>query len=407
MNEERDVIVIGAGPAGWTAAASLASRGLGVSLVAPTPEQPWRQNFGVWAHEVADNDVRACFEATWACPMVVVPGSERALDARYARLSTPALQGMLRARAADAGVRTVRAAVSDLRHDATGTAVGLADGTSLRARVVVDASGAQSAFVARTSDRVPAVQTAVGWLCEVPRHPFRPGEMLLMDWTAATDDAEGPPSFLYAMPLGADRLFVEETSLAARPAVPFDLLRGRLGARLARLGIQVTRVVDHEHCWIPMGTALPRKDQRTIGFGAAASMVHPATGYQIARVLAQADPLADAVLAGLSDGPDAAAARAWHTLWPADRVRAWELYTFGLTFLTGLDTRQVQSFFRAFFALSDADWQLYLSGTASSSQLARIMRDVFLRLDADLRWRLVRLSAGPSALPLLHAAAAR
>ena len=39
------------------------------------------------------------------------------------------------------------------------------------------------------------------------------------------------PSFLYAMPLGGERVFLEETCLVARPALPFATLKRRLERR--------------------------------------------------------------------------------------------------------------------------------------------------------------------------------
>lgn len=47
------------------------------------------------------------------------------------------------------------------------------------------------------------------------------------------------PSFLYAMPLGGSRVFLEETCLVARPALPFATLKRRLERRCAALGIKV------------------------------------------------------------------------------------------------------------------------------------------------------------------------
>ncbi len=50
------------------------------------------------------------------------------------------------------------------------------------------------------------------------------------------------PSFLYAMPLGGKRVFLEETCLVAKPALPFAVLKRRLTRRLKAMGISVTKV---------------------------------------------------------------------------------------------------------------------------------------------------------------------
>lgn len=45
------------------------------------------------------------------------------------------------------------------------------------------------------------------------------------------------------MPFSATRVFLEETSLVARPAVPFPELKRRLDARMAHMGIKVSQAV--------------------------------------------------------------------------------------------------------------------------------------------------------------------
>lgn len=59
---------------------------------------------------------------------------------------------------------------------------------------------------------------------------------------------------------------------------------------------QVNSVVEEEYCLIPMGGVLPRRDQRVIGIGGTAGMVHPSTGYMVARTLGAVPQLADRVV---------------------------------------------------------------------------------------------------------------
>ena len=47
------------------------------------------------------------------------------------------------------------------------------------------------------------------------------------------------PSFLYAMPVGGRRVFLEETCLVAKPALPFATLKRRLQRRLSAMGLKV------------------------------------------------------------------------------------------------------------------------------------------------------------------------
>jgi lycopene beta-cyclase len=191
------------------------------------------------------------------------------------------------------------------------------------------------------------------------------------------------------MPFSSTRIFLEETSLVARPIVPFDILKKRLEKRLAHLGIKVVAVEDEEYCAIPMGGTLPKLPQRVIGVGGTAGMVHPSTGYMVSRVLGAAPMVADAIVeqlcaprdravdanAGAERAPkdDAAAAAAaaavWAAMWPPARVRQREFFDFGMEVLLKLDLEETREFFSAFFSLSDFHWQGFLSSRLSFIEL--------------------------------------
>lgn len=49
--------------------------------------------------------------------------------------------------------------------------------------------------------------------------------------------------------------------------------------------MQVNLIVEEEYCLIPMGGVLPQRTQRVIGVGGTAGLVHPSTGYMVARTL--------------------------------------------------------------------------------------------------------------------------
>jgi lycopene cyclase-like protein len=127
-----------------------------------------------------------------------------------------------------------------------------------------------------------------------------------------------PPTFLYAMDLGDDVYFVEETSLALAPALPFPLLEDRLRRRLAHRGVAVREVQHEEFCLFPMNPPLPDLGQRVVGFGGAAGMVHPASGYLVGSLLRRAPDLAAAIASALARGLRGAdlSHGAWQGLWP-------------------------------------------------------------------------------------------
>ena len=56
-------------------------------------------------------------------------------------------------------------------------------------------------------------------------------------------------------------------------------------------------MIEEEWSYIPVGGPLPIAHQTVTAFGAAANLVHPATGYSIARSLREAPGMADAVAA--------------------------------------------------------------------------------------------------------------
>lgn len=176
----------------------------------------------------------------------------------------------------------------------------------------------------------------------------------------------------------------------ARPIVPFSDLKARLEARLDHLGIKIKSMEEEEYCAIPMGGILPRVPQRVIGVGGTAGMVHPSTGYMIARVLGAAPTVADAIVEQLSsksdramdaakgengsaprteEEADAMAAAVWAAMWPRQRVRQRAFFDFGMEVLLKLDLEETREFFAAFFSLSDFHWHGFLSSRLSFVEL--------------------------------------
>ena len=82
-------------------------------------------------------------------------------------------------------------------------------------------------------------------------------------------------------------------------------------------------MIEEEWSYIPVGGPLPLASQTVTAFGAAANLVHPATGYSIARSLREAPDLAVAMAAILKRQlPVRETAEAvWDSLWPAEKRR--------------------------------------------------------------------------------------
>lgn len=400
MTEVYDIGVLGSGPAALSIAAACSGRGASVMLVAPEPEAFWLPNYCLWADELPPALV-GLTEHLWPKAYIATPLGSRNLDRAYVKLSTLALQtyfwNALRCGSADVVPRRA----SRLDHRPGETRIHVDDGSTHRARVVVDASGATTRFVRRVHRRSPAFQTAYGLTLHAPDHEFDPQQMVLMDFGPGSSDATEPPSFLYALPLGGGRLFLEETSLARRPAMPLEVLRARLQVRLASLGLERAERIGEEHCSIPMGVGLPAPGQPLVPFGASASMVHPASGYLISQVFRKADPIAKAILEALdSSGTDAAVAAGNATLWPRAQRTVWELYGFGLETLVDMNATEIARFFDSFFQLPSEAWSGFLAGTLAPSELGVVMTRLFRSLPASVRWHLVRRGLSGGAAPL-------
>jgi len=392
MGVTRDIAILGSGPAALSIGAALARFGCEVTLIAPKPHAPWKANYCLWTDEVPER-VASAVERAWPAVAVATDRGERRLGRGYSKFDGRALADSLWTDLRTGGARVVDGRAVSIEHESDASRITIEAGAREHARVVIDASGAGTPFVVRSSRRIPAHQVAYGVFLEAPAHRFDPDCAVLMDFRAADGHAAEPPSFLYALPLEGDRLFIEETSLAHRPPVSFELLRTRLGARLRSWGLGGCEVLGEEHCVIPMGVPLPTPHQPLVPFGAAASMVNPASGYSIAHALRKAEPVALSITRALATGGRTAAIAAGNsTVWPDADRSAWDLYAVGLESLVDMNAKQTSAFFDGFFEMPEEDWSGILSGTLSPREVGGAMARVFRTVPPSVRWHLVTRS---------------
>ena len=384
-----DVLIVGNGPAGLAAAAACCDIGLCVSVLGLDFDAEWPNTYGIWEDELAPLGLGQALAMRW--PQATVHLGEptpRRIARAYGRLDNHRLRHCLLERVARGGGCLRAGKAAHVEHDGAGSVVTTAEGARLPARLVIDASGHRPALLSHVSTG-PAYQAAYGVLGHFSAPPVEPGSMVLMDYRDDhLPDTSADGTFLYAMDLGGGRFFVEETSLARRPALGFDVLEARLRRRLGAAGVAPTQILAVERCLFPMGQPLPSRRQRVVGYGAAAGMVHPATGYQVGAALQRAPRLASALASALQArgaSPASVAAAGWAAVWPDDLVRQRALHELGLEALLLLDGAQLRTFFGAFFDLPMVRMSGYLSGAGSAQALATTMLMLFARAPWGLR----------------------
>lgn len=369
-----DLAVVGGGPAGLAVAQQVSEAGLSVCSIDPSPKLIWPNNYGVWVDEFEAMDLLDCLDTTWPGAVVFIDDqSKKNLDRPYGRVNRKLLKSKMLQKCILNGVKFHQAKVIKVIHEESKSLLVCSDGVTVQAAVVLDATGFSRCLVQYDKPYNPGYQVAYGILAEVEDHPFDVDKMVFMDWRDShlksdiklQERNSKIPTFLYAMPFSANRIFLEETSLVARPGLPMEDIQERMVARLRHLGIQVKSIEEDEYCVIPMGGPLPVLPQRVVGIGGTAGMVHPSTGYMVARTLAAAPIVANSIVRYLNSdrglSGNELSSEVWRDLWPIERRRQREFFCFGMDILLKLNLPATRRFFDAFFDLEPRYWHGFLS----------------------------------------------
>ncbi len=335
------MIGVGGGPAGWALAWACARRAHAVTVV--TPGHRWHATYGMWADETPLLPPGSQWITT------TIRGGNRVLPREYAVLDNDSVL----AACAHPDIDVVKARATAM----TATEATLTTGET-RHGMVFDATGARRGGIE---------QTAYGVIVPEQHEP------VFMDWRQPT---AGPATFLYAIPLPDGRTLLEETSLARAPGLGFDELRDRLHARVGDVTGPVERVrfpVD-----VPPP---PRRAHGAIRFGAAAGLVHPATGFSVADAFRLAPLVADTI------GRGQRAVR--RVIWPWRARLVYRLRLRGLATLLSLTAAEHEEFFDLFFALPVRHQRAYLSGRADPVGTAAAMAALFRAAPAHLRRKMI------------------
>nr|YP_009530995.1 lycopene cyclase [Paulinella micropora]AXY63684.1 lycopene cyclase [Paulinella micropora] len=393
MNVPTDVLVIGAGPAALAISSELCKRGVTVQGLASTdPTRPWNNTYGIWGFEVDKLRLSHLLSHRWSnCNSHFrIPATKHRAD--YGLFDKPLLQSHWLSLIDSANMVWHQGTAVSLEHFENYSSVNTKEGFHLSARLIIEATGHQSRFISRPISKNIAYQTAYGMVGRFSKSPINPGQFTLMDYynsgSRFDSDDNYPPTFLYAMDFGEDIYFLEETSLAFTNPVTYDILQRKLQTKLNRKEISILEVYHEEFCAFPMNLPLPYLNQQVVGFGAAASMVHPASGYTIGNILRSAPLLAQSISDNLMKSNCSSsqlACEAWTTLWSQNSIQCHRIFQFGLEKLMRFSEPQLLDFFDTFFSLPLPQWSGFLTNTLTIGQLSGAMINLFLKAPWSVR----------------------
>ncbi len=409
INSPMDVLVIGAGPSALSIAAALGQEKLTVGLLSLNdPSDPWPYTYGIWGEEVDELGFQKLLKHRWSNTVSFLgegstdensPQNKATQHNRdYGLFDKKKLQDHWLNQCKDASVHLYRGKANKFEINKVNSTVITTEGRRIISKLIVDASGYDPVFLSIPNDGEVAVQTCYGIVGEFSEPPVKKGQFVLMDYRCnhlSKNEKKDPPTFLYAMDMGDGKFFLEETSLGLAPPVEIGTLKERLKSRLKHKNIEILKIDHEEHgIFLPMNIPIPDLNQSILGFGGAAGMVHPASGYLVGGLLRRAPSLAKAIAKAIKDKsktPSEIARIGWQTLWPKELRRKQALYQFGLEKLMRFKEGQLRYFFKSFFGLSNNQWYKFLTNTLTLKELVNAMWTMFKQAPINVKWGLMEM----------------
>ncbi len=399
-----DILILGSGPAALCLASELAKKDLNIKGISnKSPNQKWENTYGIWASELEELGLESLLSHRWCKTVSFFGNGENKKgdtptkhNYDYGLINQEAFQNELLKNCK--GIEWLNETAKDIIEVNKLSEVICFSGLKIKARLVIDASGHKSNFIKRPFQNEIAQQAAYGIVGKFSSPPVNQEQFVLMDFRPNHLNKEeklSPPSFLYAMDLGDQTFFVEETSLASYPALSQENLKNRLFKRLNNKGIKVIKIFHEEKCLFPMNLPLPFKKQFVLGFGGAASMVHPASGYMIGSLLRRAPLLAEKLAIFLEEphlSSRELATKGWDVLWPHELRQRHKLYQYGLRRLMSFDESKLRSFFSNFFRLSTKEWVGFLTNTLPLPKLIYVMSKMFINSPLKVKLGMLKLN---------------
>ncbi len=409
INTPADVLVIGSGPGALAIASALGLEKLNVGVLSINePSQPWPYTYGIWGEEVDELGFQGLLKHRWSNTISYLeegsidqssPKNHKTKHNRdYGLFDKIKLQEHWINQCNESAVAWYRGKAEKLEVNAINSKVTTSQGETITAKLIIDATGYDPVFLKVPKNGEVAIQTCYGIVGEFSEPPLEQNQFILMDYRSnhlTEKEKEEPPTFLYAMDMGNDKYFLEETSLGLAPPVELETLKARLNSRLKHRNIKIIKL-DHEEngIFLPMNIQIPDLNQSILGFGGAAGMVHPASGYLVGGLLRRAPVLAKRLANALNDkniSPADIAKIGWEALWPKELRRKQALYQFGLEKLMRFKEAQLREFFKSFFGLSNDQWYGFLTNTLTINELVNAMWTMFKNAPIKVKWGLMEM----------------
>lgn len=279
-----DIAIVGGGLAGGLIALALARQQphLHVELIDGGAHFGGNHVWSFFASDVSGEGaalLEPLIAARWDGYDVAFPAHQRTLATGYASITSELLDAELRR------VLGPRARSGTSVAALSPTSVTLADGAVLEAGTVIDARGAGSEVATYRG----GWQKFVGQMLHLsaPHGLTRP---IVMDATVEQIDGY---RFVYVLPFGPDRLFVEDTYYSDTPDLDRAVLAERIAAYALARGWQISSVEREESGVLPVVSggdfdrAWPADDQLARA-GVRATLFHATTGYSLPQAVALA-----------------------------------------------------------------------------------------------------------------------
>ncbi|MES2044002.1 MAG: lycopene beta-cyclase CrtY [Pseudomonadota bacterium] len=286
-----DLAIVGGGLAGSLIALALAKKrpGLDVRVIESAGTIGGNHIWSFFAADVSAEDrwiVAPLISYGWTSYDVAFPAHARTFRMGYYSIESSRLDQVMRSALPEKALLTRRKVLA-----AGPRAVVLADGDRIEARGVIDARGPGDLAL-----------FDLGWQKFVGRdyrlsEPHDDPRPMVMDATVSQSDGY---RFVYSLPFGATRMFVEDTYYSDSPELDVAALRARTDAYVAARGWQADRVAHEETGVLPvvMGGDFEAYWQsggnKTAKAGMRAGLFHPTTGYSLPDAVRTASLIAEA-----------------------------------------------------------------------------------------------------------------